>query len=92
MVAETTTKTGDEILWLESNASGPCAGEHCWTWSGDLPSWPYDGMPCDCGAERYDKAQDIKERIARLQAELRELEAVAVGGMQNEHIDQVVLG
>lgn len=80
MVAETTTNVTGEVVFVELGSSGSCAGGHCWTWSGDCPGWPYDGMLCDCGAVRYDKALDIKGRIAALQEELRELEAVVGGG------------
>ncbi len=77
LVAETTTNVTNEMIFVESNVCGPCAGGHCWMWGGDIDGWPYDGMPCACGAVRYDKTQDIKERIAALEKELRELEAIA---------------
>lgn len=54
--------------WYSSSA-GSCGGGHTWTWSGDLPDWPYDGMPCDCGETRYDKCDTINQQIKSLEQE-----------------------
>jgi len=52
-----------------------CVGNgHVWVWGGDFPDWPYDGMPCSCGAVKYDKRQAVRDQIADLERQLRELE------------------
>lgn len=57
------------------SSSHACSGGHVWVWAGDLPDWPYDGMPCSCGAVKYDKRQSLKDQIAELQRQLAELDA-----------------
>lgn len=53
--------------------SSACYGGHVWTWAGEIPDWPYDGMPCSCGAVKYDKRQALRDEIAELQRQLEEL-------------------
>lgn len=56
--------------------SHACTGEnHVWMWGGDIPDWPYDGMPCSCGAVKYDKRQALRDQIAELHRQLVELDA-----------------
>jgi len=62
-------KGGDmEENW--TSASGCCGENHWWVWGGDCPGWPYDGMPCACGQTRYDKVEELRKQIRRLQEEL----------------------
>lgn len=65
-----------ETLINGFSSSHVCTGEgHVWMWGGDVPGWPYDGMPCSCGAVKYDKRQALKEEIAELERQLAEFEA-----------------
>jgi hypothetical protein len=53
-----------------TNGSGCVGGSHFWVWSGNVPGWPYDGMPCSCGAVKYDKVEELGKQIRALQEEL----------------------
>lgn len=59
-----------EVIAVNDSSSNLCYGGHVWTWAGDLPDWPYDGMPCSCGAVKYDKRQALRDQIAELQRQL----------------------
>jgi len=60
---------------VDMDTYNPCGSGHVWMWGGDLPDWPYDGMPCSCGAVKYDKRQTLRDQIAELQRQLVELES-----------------
>ena len=35
-----------------------CVGGHIWTYAGDPDYFPYEGMPCDCGATKWEEHID----------------------------------
>jgi len=55
----------------------PCIGSHTWTeWGERWDSFdpPWDGMPCDCGATKYDHLEVLLVRLDKLLSNIEEVQ------------------